>query len=96
MNKYNDILLHSMRLAIAEDFVNLIILNRDDTEFELKDLLEKKEEYYPLLLKEFLRLNSSPVAAALKTMEDPIGPQFRKTKKTTSKNAKNQTKPGTR
>ena len=33
MAKYNDILLVSVRLAINEDFTNLVILNRDDTDF---------------------------------------------------------------
>ena len=38
ISKYNDILLVSMRLAISEDFVNLMLLNRDDSQFVLKDL----------------------------------------------------------
>jgi hypothetical protein len=45
ISKYNDILLNSMRLAIAEDFVNLVILNRDDEDIELRQLLENKNEY---------------------------------------------------
>jgi hypothetical protein len=70
IEKYNDILLNSMRLAVAEDFINLIVLNRDDSDFELKDFLGDKEQYYQFILKEFLRLNSSSVASELRKMED--------------------------
>ena len=28
--KYNDVLLISMKLAVAEDFTNLLIVNKDD------------------------------------------------------------------
>jgi hypothetical protein len=38
LEKYNDILLVSMRLAVAEDFIGLVILNKDDTDFELSKL----------------------------------------------------------
>ena len=40
LEQYNDILLVSMRLAIAEDFINLVIVNREDTDFELSELLQ--------------------------------------------------------
>jgi hypothetical protein len=80
IEKYNDILMNSMRLAIAEDFINLLILNRDDTNFELKELLTDKERYYQYILKEFLRINSSPVASALRKMKDPEIPSIRRTK----------------
>jgi hypothetical protein len=89
VEKYNDILLNSMRLAIAEDFINLIILNRDDTNFELNDLLADKEPLYQFILKEFLKLNSSPVASELRKMEDAVSSGFRKTKKTKTKERKN-------
>jgi hypothetical protein len=69
--KYNDILLISMRLAVAEDFANLILLNREDTDFELKDLLEKKTEFSNQVMKEFLRLNSSSVTSKLSSMTEP-------------------------
>ncbi len=71
IEKYNDILLISMRLAVTEDFVNLILLNRDDSEFELKDLIADKEAFYNLVMKEFLKNNSSVVVNELKLMEDP-------------------------
>lgn len=71
ISKYNDILLNSMRLAIAEDFVNLVILNRDDEDIELRKLLENKNEYYNYILKEFLKKNSSSVVDELKSMDEP-------------------------
>ena len=40
LSKYNDILLVSMKLAVAEDFTNLVILNQDDKDFELSNLLK--------------------------------------------------------
>jgi hypothetical protein len=75
ITKYNDILLVSMRLAIAEDFVNLMLLNRDDSEFILKDLFQNKEEFNKLIMKEFLKKNSSTVVQELKSMENPL-PDF--------------------
>jgi hypothetical protein len=72
ISKYNDILLNSMRLAIAEDFVNLVILNKDDEDIELRQLLENKNEYYNYILKEFLKKNSSSVVDELKLMDEPI------------------------
>ncbi len=75
ISKYNDILLVSMRLAIAEDFVNLMLLNRDDSEFVLKDLFQNKEEFNKLIMKEFLKKNSSTVIQELKFMESPL-PDF--------------------
>jgi hypothetical protein len=74
--KYNDILLVSMRLAIAEDFVNLILLNRDDTDFILKDLFNNKEDFNKLIVKEFLKRNSS-VSHELKSMKNTL-PDFKK------------------
>jgi hypothetical protein len=71
VSKYNDILLNSMRLAVAEDFINLMLLNRDDKEFELKNLMEDKNDFYNSILKEFMKQNSSSVLDDLKKMEDP-------------------------
>ena len=69
IRKYNDILLISMRLAVAEDFLNLLILNRDDQEFALKDLLDNKEELTNHIMKQFLKLNSSPILEELRSQE---------------------------
>ena len=73
--KYNDILLVSMRLAIAEDFMNLMVLNRDDSGFILKDLFNNKDEFSKLIMKEFLRKNRISVVDELKFMENSI-PNF--------------------
>ena len=72
IDKYNYILLNSMRLAVAEDFINLTILNRDDQDFELNEFLQNKEQYYNYILKEFLKKNSSSVVDELRNMEDPV------------------------
>lgn len=81
--KYNDILLNSMRLAVAEDLINLIILNKDDCDFKLKDTLQNKEELNQFILKEFLKQNSSSVIHELKKMDEripKIKKQFKKKK----------------
>ncbi len=72
LEKYNDVLLISMKLAVAEDFTNLLILNRDDADFELKDLLKEKEQFTTHVMKEFLKLNSSSVTNKLSSMDEPI------------------------
>jgi hypothetical protein len=72
VEKYNEILLHSMRLAVAEDLINLMILNKDDADFDLKDLLSDKETLYNTILKEFLKRNSSSVVSELRGMTDPL------------------------
>ena len=71
LGKYNDILLVSMRLAVAEDFTGLVILNKDDTDFELSSLLQNKEGFSNYIMKEFLKQNSNPVTSKLGEMEEP-------------------------
>ena len=72
LEKYNPILLNSMKLSISEDFFQLIIQNNDDASFELSTLLQNKEHVNTLILKEFLKLNSSSsVLSALNEMDDP-------------------------
>lgn len=70
LQKYNDVLKVSMRLAVTEDFVNLLIVNRDDRDFELRELIENKEEFSNYVMKEFLKQNSSSVAGDLKGMDE--------------------------
>ncbi|PWL31325.1 MAG: hypothetical protein DCO96_03785 [Fluviicola sp. XM-24bin1] len=70
LEKYNDILLVSMRLAVAEDFVNLIIQNKDDTDFSLSNLLEDKQALSDYIMREFLKQNSSSVVSELSKMEE--------------------------
>lgn len=79
IQKYNDILLVSMRLAVSEDFMNLMLLNRDDSEFLLKDLFQNKEDFSRLIMREFLKKNSTSVLQDLKKMENDskrIGKKF--------------------
>ena len=71
LEKYNDILLVSMRLSVAEDFTGLVILNKDDTDFELSSLLQNKEGFSNYIMKEFLKQNSNPVTSKLGEMEEP-------------------------
>jgi hypothetical protein len=60
-----------MKLAVAEDLINLIILNGDDKEFHLSNLLQEKDQLSTFIMKEFLNQNSSSVMNDLKIMEDP-------------------------
>jgi len=77
IQKYNDILLVSMRLAVSEDFMNLMLLNRDDSEFLLKDLFQNKEDFSRLIMKEFLKKNSTSVLHDLKNMENDYQSVFK-------------------
>jgi hypothetical protein len=72
IGKYNDILLISMRLAVAEDFTNLIVLNHDDSKFELVNLLKNKDQFNAFVFKEFMKNNSSSVIEELKKMDEPF------------------------
>jgi hypothetical protein len=78
IGKYNDILLISMRLAVAEDFANLIVLNHDDSKFELVNLLKNKDQFNAFVFKEFMKNNSSSVIEELKTMDEPFEIKKRK------------------
>lgn len=72
IGKYNDILLISMQLAVAEGFTNLIVLNHDDRNFELANLLKNKEQFNAFVFKEFMKINSSSVIDELKMMDEPF------------------------
>lgn len=71
LEKYNEVLLMSMKLAVTEDFVNLLIVNGDDSDFELKDLIQEKGAFSTHVMKEFMKQNSSNIASKLKHMEEP-------------------------
>ena len=82
LEKYNDILLESMRLAVSEDLINLIIVNRDDSDFELNKLIQEKRVFSNYVLKQFFKQNNSSVLKDLGTMKEPISDlssRFRKT-----------------
>lgn len=68
--KYNDVLLASMRIAISEDFTNLMIKNQDDKDFLLKDLVNEKSELSKFVVQQFLKINSSSVASELSSMPE--------------------------
>ena len=55
---------------MSEDFTNLLIINRDDTDFELLDLLKDKEQFKNHVMKEFMKLNSSSVTKELSSMKE--------------------------
>jgi hypothetical protein len=69
IEKYNDILLESMKLALSEDLVNLIIVNKDDEDFGLVDFIKNKRDFKAYVLKEFLKQNSTPLKG-LSEMEE--------------------------
>lgn len=72
IEKYNDILLESMKLALSEDLVNLIIANKDDKDFDLIDFIKNKKEFKSFVLKEFFRQNSSPLKGLSKMKEKEL------------------------
>jgi len=70
LKKYNDVLFESMKIAVAEDFQNLIILNRDDTSFDLKHLMLKKGAFKNYVFKEFLKYNTNQVIEEMKHLPE--------------------------
>ncbi len=70
IKKYNPVLRESMECALAEDLFNLIIVNGDDANFELKNMLNEKEELKAFVIQEFIKLNNKPITAELKNMEE--------------------------
>lgn len=70
--KYNDVLLNSMRLALTEDLIGLIILNREDENFELSELLKDKTTLSNYVTGRFLKQNSGGVLHDLGKFEDPL------------------------
>ena len=69
LKKYNPVLLETMRNAVAEDFLNLIILNDEDKGFDLKDVIKEKSKFKNHVMREFLKMNSSSVLEELKEMD---------------------------
>ena len=70
IEKYNNVLIHSMEIAISEDLINLIISNREDADFELKDFINRKKEFKQFVVKEFFKLNKKTVLSDLSRMEE--------------------------
>ena len=80
IEKYNDILLNTMSNAVSEDLLNLIIINHDDSDFELKDFINQRQEFKEFVVREFLKHNSSSVIKDLKKMNEVSMFESRKTK----------------
>ena len=70
--KYNDILLNSMSIALAEDLINLIVVNGEDKDFELLELVKDKSAFRSFVTNEFLKLNAKSVLDDLKTMNEEV------------------------
>ena len=70
IEKYNPVLLESVRNALTEDLFNLIIVNRDDSDFELSHLLRDRIALKRFVMHEFIKLNHNPVTAKLGEMEE--------------------------
>ncbi|NCP45585.1 MAG: hypothetical protein COW67_13800 [Flavobacteriales bacterium CG18_big_fil_WC_8_21_14_2_50_32_9] len=85
IQKYNPILKESVEIALVEDLFNLIIVNRDDADFELKELLKDKKQLKKFVMKEFIQLNNKPLTSELKNMDEP---KFKLTKRDNQINLK--------
>lgn len=72
-----------MSIALAEDLINLIVVNGEDKNFEVLDFVKDKTKFRAFVTNEFLKLNSGSVLDELKTMEDAF-----ESKMTTKKNLK--------
>jgi hypothetical protein len=70
LEKYNAILLHSMSIAVAEDFINLIIVNQEDKNFELSHLLKNKTSFRKYITAQFLKINGPSISKELSEMEE--------------------------
>ena len=55
---------------MTEDLFNLIIVNGDDKDFQLKNLLKDKQGLKSFVIKEFIKLNQKPITKDLKNMEE--------------------------
>lgn len=62
--KYDSILLESMKIALFEDLKRLMISNREDKKFLLKDIIYT-EELKNYIVREFLKHNSNQVMTNL-------------------------------
>ena len=85
VEKYNAILLNSMSIALAEDLINLIVVNGEDKDFELIELVKDKTKFRSLVTSEFLKINANSVLDDLKDMEDDLNFKMIKYKNQKSK-----------
>jgi hypothetical protein len=81
IKKYNDILLHSMSIAVTEDLINLIVVNGDDKGFQLSKLMKDQQAFKLFVINEFMKNNSSSVLNELKSMDDDFSSKLLKRKR---------------
>jgi len=81
IKKYNDILLHSMSIAVAEDLINLIVVNGDDEGFELSELMKDQRAFKLFVINEFMKNNSKSFLNELKFMEEGFSSKMLKRKR---------------
>ena len=70
LKKYNEILLHSMSIAISEDLINLIIVNSEDKDFKLIELMKDRLKFREFVTTEFIKLNNRSILKDLKNMDE--------------------------
>ena len=80
IKKYNEVLLHSMSIAVAEDLINLIVVNGDDQDFKLSKLMKDQQAFKLFVINEFMKNNSKSVLSELKTMDDSFSSKMMKRK----------------
>ena len=68
--------MHSMSIAVAEDLINLIVVNGDDKDFKLSKLMKDQRAFKLFVINEFMKLNSNSVLADLKNMEEEFTPRM--------------------
>jgi hypothetical protein len=80
IKKYNDVLLQSMGIAVAEDLINLIVVNGDDKSFELSELMNDQRAFKLFVINEFMKNNSKSVLNELKSMDEDFSSKMMKRK----------------
>ena len=70
LKKYNEILLHSMSIAISEDLINLIIVNSEDKDFKLIEIMKDRLKFREFVTTEFIKLNNRSILKDLKNMDE--------------------------
>lgn len=88
LKKYNDVLLHSMSIALAEDLINLIVVNGEDKDFELVEMMKDRKAFREFVTAEFLRMNSNHVLKDLKLMDEEFSPKLLRRKSIKGKQGK--------
>ncbi|MFT6716647.1 MAG: hypothetical protein ACJA0Q_001291 [Saprospiraceae bacterium] len=81
IKKYNDVLLQSMGIAVAEDLINLIVVNGDDKDFQLSKLMKDQRAFKLFVINEFMKNNSKSVLNELKSMDEDFSSKMLKRKR---------------